>query len=397
MPLPLVLLLGLLPAGLVVAGGRRIGQGAEQSSRNIPYFLLAVLMISLLVIGLLDPLSPGSVIAMLLIPVVIGSAALVLIYLRQLFSGRNRWISLLLVLATLLLGLRVFQAQPDSSLAIFVVGGWVAVTLLWQAWDWPRGGRWLGIGLCAVLLLDGLLAIFVPNAIFVSWPHWIQNLMTLGLALVIPSALVVLGGRLVYALAKGSLQHGTAVLAVSGLGLGLAAFVYRIIEVHLLDFASDGLGTVFIVAISNFAAIAVAMLLWWTLRRWRIGLVFAGVVIGGVYLLLALIGPMKPDVVTAQRAAMIDAAVQTFDAAEGHYPASIYDLVPRYLLYVSDPLLYDDQTWCYQGGAGYYRLGYITRLLVGGPANGIALQNSAGQPPTGPWACDDELARYGGA
>jgi hypothetical protein len=63
---------------------------------------------------------------------------------------------------------------------------------------------------------------------------------------------------------------------------------------------------------------------------------------------------------TEQRARRVDGAIRAYYAGQGHYPPSLHDLTPRYLLYVPSPLILIGQGWCYQGSDDSYQLGYVT-------------------------------------
>ncbi len=64
---------------------------------------------------------------------------------------------------------------------------------------------------------------------------------------------------------------------------------------------------------------------------------------------------------TSQRADRVVQAIESFYAREGHYPASLSELTPRFILTLSEPVIIYGQGWCYESGDGYYRLGYVDR------------------------------------
>jgi hypothetical protein len=61
-----------------------------------------------------------------------------------------------------------------------------------------------------------------------------------------------------------------------------------------------------------------------------------------------------------QRAARVDRAIQAYYSANGHYPAALGQLVPRYLLSIPGPVIIIGQDWCYQGRDASYQFGYVT-------------------------------------
>ena len=64
---------------------------------------------------------------------------------------------------------------------------------------------------------------------------------------------------------------------------------------------------------------------------------------------------------TEARAGRITAAIEQYFTQEGHYPQTLGQLTPRYLLTLSRPVIIYGQDWCYQAGEGYYRFGYLDR------------------------------------
>jgi hypothetical protein len=100
-----------------------------------------------------------------------------------------------------------------------------------------------------------------------------------------------------------------------------------------------------------------------------------------------------PHARTARRAERINQAVLRYYEEQGQYPQALTDLTPGYLLYLPTPFLIPHQDWCYQGGAEYYRLGYVYREYFSTPAS-VKVFAAAGQPPDPSWTCDAEAAKY---
>jgi len=115
-----------------------------------------------------------------------------------------------------------------------------------------------------------------------------------------------------------------------------------------------------------------------------------------------------PHAITEARAIQIRQAIESYHQDTGAYPAELEDLSPNYLPLLLGPLTGRGQTWCYQSGTDYYRLGFVLferyHQYEGDtpfwePYYEIRVPGSAGQPPAGTWACDTELERmkqYGG-
>ena len=64
---------------------------------------------------------------------------------------------------------------------------------------------------------------------------------------------------------------------------------------------------------------------------------------------------------TEERAARITQGIDRYFVREGHYPQTLQQLTPGYLLSLSEPVIMYSQGWCYQGGEDFYRLGYLDR------------------------------------
>lgn len=64
---------------------------------------------------------------------------------------------------------------------------------------------------------------------------------------------------------------------------------------------------------------------------------------------------------TAQRAERVVEAIEAFYTREGHYPESLSEISPSYILALPEPVVIYGQDWCYESGDGYYRLGYVDR------------------------------------
>jgi hypothetical protein len=97
--------------------------------------------------------------------------------------------------------------------------------------------------------------------------------------------------------------------------------------------------------------------------------------------------------VTEQRAEAVNRAIQRYHKQNGDYPRMLTDLTPRYLVYIPNPLIIPGQTWCYEGGHDYYRLGYVYRQSFSSPTS-VRVHAAVGKPPVSAWECEDEAAKY---
>lgn len=95
---------------------------------------------------------------------------------------------------------------------------------------------------------------------------------------------------------------------------------------------------------------------------------------------------------TSQRADRVVQAIESFYAREGRYPESLSDLTPRFILALPEPVIIYGQTWCYESGDGYYRLGYVDREHWSDPRLIGRIHKEEGQPPGQSLMCAAEVA-----
>jgi hypothetical protein len=98
---------------------------------------------------------------------------------------------------------------------------------------------------------------------------------------------------------------------------------------------------------------------------------------------------------TERRAANVNAAITAYKQDHGVYPASLAELIPRYLLVLSPPVVVRTGGWCYQSTGDAYRLGYISGDFTYFKQDfKIETYTRTGDLPAQPWACDELLARF---
>ena len=95
---------------------------------------------------------------------------------------------------------------------------------------------------------------------------------------------------------------------------------------------------------------------------------------------------------TSQRADRVVQALESFYAREERYPASLSELTPRYILALPEPVIIYGQTWCYESGDGYYRLGYVDREHWSDPRMIGRIFKAEGQPAQQSLMCEAEIA-----
>jgi hypothetical protein len=103
---------------------------------------------------------------------------------------------------------------------------------------------------------------------------------------------------------------------------------------------------------------------------------------------------------TERRAERVVQAIEAYQAREGRYPQDLDDLTPRYALSLPKPVILHGQDWCYDAGADYYRLGYVSQEVeedarAAGDRRQLStlgrLYRVQGEVPNLPDICEQEL------
>jgi type II secretory pathway pseudopilin PulG len=95
---------------------------------------------------------------------------------------------------------------------------------------------------------------------------------------------------------------------------------------------------------------------------------------------------------TEQRAGLANQAIETYYAQEGRYPQNLQQLTPWYILSLPGPFIIFGQDWCYDGGDGYYRLGYVYREHWSDPRLSGQIYSTKGEVPDLHGMCEGEVA-----
>jgi hypothetical protein len=285
---------------------------------------------------------------------------------------------------------------------VVLVGG----ALLASGWlIWRKFRKWFAISYLILLLLLSLAvwATDTQNEFLFLPPHAasIANTLVVGLT---PGLGIILSGQLlgrVLTDEQGSMARRffLAVLLIVPILLLLA---WQAATASAWDVATDGLGGIFMLQQSFVFGVAVAMHQSWNLPARRNSFVFGFAVLTMVLIMGAnSFGTFgfdgewgnAPHARTARRAETINQAILRYYEKQGQYPEALADLTPGYVLYLPTPFIIPHQDWCYQGGRGYYRLGYVYRAYFSTPAS-VKVYAAAGQPPDPFWPCDTEAAKY---
>jgi hypothetical protein len=403
---------GLAPATLVVLAGIYV-RARQADGKFARRWLLFLFSVSVLLYGtqLLILRREAYRLGALLQPALVGTLVAFLVHLgatRELWSRKTIWITLTATLAIAAL-MVYWWIETDPLLPLIS-----AVTALaWQAWEWrgrpfdgaqnrPFDGaqdrrRWLAYLALLLLLLMVCAGYLIPTSWLMNRPKWLYGAILIGNLFVWPIVAVVLVARLVYAsLAGDRPSNWTAtVIRLAVAVLLLLVIGHLIVTETVWVQAEDSLsvipGVVFIVAT------AAAMLLAWAVTGWRrlAALGFALLVMLTASYASALGWRMSPTGLTEMRAEKIERAIQRYYERESRYPTRLANLTPFYLWRIPQPMIFRDQTWCYEGGDDYYRLGYVHQPAFGVPPEYISIRihRAVGEPPESSWPCDTELER----
>jgi hypothetical protein len=157
--------------------------------------------------------------------------------------------------------------------------------------------------------------------------------------------------------------------------------------------AEDSLSVIPIILF--IVATAAAMLLAWAVTGWRrlAALGFVLMVTLTVSYASNLGWRLSPTFSTEARAEKIERAIHRYYERQGHYPSRLANLMPFYLWRIPQPMIFRDQTWCYEGGDDYYRLGYVHQPGFGWHDISIRIHDAVGEPPEPSWPCNDALEK----
>ncbi len=94
---------------------------------------------------------------------------------------------------------------------------------------------------------------------------------------------------------------------------------------------------------------------------------------------------------TEERAKHVAQAIESYYAKEGHYPQDLRQLTPQYALSLPGPVILYGQDWCYDGGADYYRLGYVYREHWSDPRLSGRICATKGRVPDLDGMCEEQV------
>jgi MFS family permease len=400
------LFMGVLPALLLVWIGTRVRPATNGKQGAVRWLLFLLGMLTLLLVALvIAMLLDGHTFSFLfifLLPTMCGAIAALFLHL---FSGDIVWSRNLRTLPLFLIVLGLFISvglAGDPTALVYIILGGALIALVWQAWSWV--GRWFLVAY-AIMILLLLVSIWATDTHrrLIETPTWLANIVQIAVFLT-PGIAIIVAARLVHAgqVDDKPVDWRKAILAFMLILLILLLVGYQIAIASIWDVATDGLGGIFFWGLTSVVGIASAIQLAWSLpgKRKLAALAFAVVVPVSMMVAhrIGTYGPhgqwgMLPTMVTEQRAEAVNRAIQRYHKQNGDYPRALTDLTPRYLVYIPNPLIIPGQTWCYEGGHNYYRLGYVYRQFFSSPAS-VRVHAAVGEPPVSDWGCEEEAAKY---
>jgi len=394
----------VVPSILVLVGMGLVGSRKRQGwERRRLLFLLVSTVVSLALLDLLILTNPygreisSSLTAIGVLPVTV--ALLVALFnqpgeLKRLWLEEKLLVTALAAASVALLAL-LWWLEPLTLYVVLLPTVVMGLALLLAR---RLGMLWLAvlslaIAVCAVWLGGGWF--WIPEMDAPAWQVTLRVVLTGAVILLT----ILLPAALLYASLRGEQPVDRRQLAWSiGLAslllLSAASLVYwdgiwssahaRAYEDHL-PFAQ--------LLLSLMAGVLLALALHGR-RRWT-GPIYTLLVV--VLCVAALSAGWRVSAfdMTAQRAERVTQAIQAYHQARGSYPVELSELSPRYQLLLLPPVVVRQGGWCYQGGDGAYRLGYVSGDFTYFEAQFreevfSAVGNLAGEAG---WQCDEMVER----
>jgi hypothetical protein len=394
----------IVPTGLLMKISRRQPLSDNAAQRLLYGLLATIIVLTAAMHGVIYSGGLSGIISVAGAPLMMTSAAITCLHIYRTPTLHNhRTMLTLLIFASVIILLNLSYAQfvyPSSSndglfIITALVGAGVITAFIWQTVH--RHNRWLWLGLVALIIALGVYD-FAYNGVLATWPGWLLWLLDIVATFVTPVVLIVLAGRVAFYLANDPhpIDWRRWIAGGAAAGILIALLIINFVDIFLLD-GFDDWGPIMLPLFFGTLALSVAILLVWTLRQRRIpaAVSYLMVMLAASFAFFALLFNSTSNP-TISRAGQVDRAIQAYHTDNGEYPTSLYDLTPRYLPVLPNPMLYADHEWCYEGGGNFYRLAYVSSPVWGAPANtfGIERVNSAGEPAAEAWMCDVLLVKY---
>jgi hypothetical protein len=290
---------------------------------------------------------------------------------------------------------------------LFVISGWLFIFLLTLAARRWSNSVWIWIGLLI------LVAWLLPASVFVKifpiqqgepfgLPLSFTLLAIISLALIVP-ALLFRSGLNLYKRRQNaeSVDNGddkklgkyTGWAAAASIFLGLLLLIsalYNFYWFMVWDTTYDGLGYLWL-PLPTLAIFSAAIVVSITLSEKAQPVAFLYWLLIPVIVVIAA-SALRADIrqLTTERAGRVIRAIDGYYAREGCYPRNLRQLIPRDALSIPGPVIIYGQEWCYDGGDGFYRLGYIDREHWSAPHFIGRIYETKGEMPDLQGMCERE-------
>jgi hypothetical protein len=253
---------------------------------------------------------------------------------------------------------------------------------------------WLAVGLLA------LVALFVPASVFGDQADLMTLIVQFWVAIVSIAPILYLGltryrgGQVAD---ETGLKNGggnrTAVIPLALSLLLLLKVLHKLYWLLIWDSTYDPLDflwLIFILPAVLFAGISLAFALP-DRTKWA-GFSYLLLMLALIMGVFALTQQVDFRQLTQARAERVSQAIEAYYNQEERYPQTLRQLTPRYILSVAEPVIIYGQEWCYDGGADYYRLGYVYREHWSDPRLSGRLHQTKGELPELSGLCEAEVA-----
>jgi hypothetical protein len=393
----------ILPAIVLITASffdRHQTSGQPSRSRLLAFLILTAMVLALL--GLLIWFNPygreinSSLPGFGVLIVLVALLGYLLHNARTLASFWSREKVLASFFALAFLGLFVFLWLGDryALIATVTLALSLAITLSLSRVGYPV------LGILSLLILSALILttggwIYIPGADLPAWFRTALGIVTVVsmiLAVLLPAGLFYASlqapapdkkPRLLWSLVLSIILLAGAVYQIFWDGIWSSAHA-RAFEDHL-PFAHFLLsliaGVLLTIMLSGY-------------RKW-VGPIYTILVTTVAVLALSWGWDVSAFEMTERRAATVDQAVVNYHRDHGVYPASLADLSPRYLLFLSPPVVVRTGGWCYQSTEDSYRLGYISGDFTYFEREfKVETFAQRGELPAGTWACDELRTRF---
>jgi hypothetical protein len=406
-----IYLTGIIPAGVIIAVGLHIlhtGQEETAKARFFTFLLTTgiLLLFAIFTAGWLTPDGDNRlviIIAPLLTPSLLGVLALILIHIKTFadLTPGGKVIAFLLALSCLALIAGSWQ-QPTGWAQVILPGS----LLLAITWTLASASQKFAALFCLVIILlltllntdilSDLRMQFLPHGFAVILGYFLGMLP--GFAVTLAAVFTTSGFRFLKQSTK-TVSEGVkptistrAVFQLALAAILLGCLAYNILWASIWDQTSDGLGGIFFATEASLVAIGAGMLMELTLVGWRrtVSVSFSVLVPVVMFAAFSIGWGVSYHHLTEERAARIQTAIERYQTRTGSYPIQLGELVPDDLWYIPQPVILRGQSWCYQGGEDYYRLGTYYRESFSSPLS-LHIYFSVGMPPSEESPCEAQL------